>query len=168
MASSRSGASPQPWPLSALVAKAQCHGSACPAAAQGSISGALCAWLWAPALHRPWETRTAPSHGSCDLFFFFNSYYFSPMILFSPTLRPREGRQGEAAAVFRCRWVALMRRCHPGDRSHILRRALGHAALLEDLCSQHNRCFHFSSLHCFPPFLLVISAVRVRQTSALQ
>lgn len=58
--------SPGPW--RALVAKTQCHGSACPAAALGSISGALCAWLQAPALHRPWETHTAPNPGSCDVF----------------------------------------------------------------------------------------------------
>lgn len=68
--SSRSGASPQPWPLSALAAKAQCHGSACPAAALSSISGALCAWIWAPALHRLWETRTAPTMGLVIYFFF--------------------------------------------------------------------------------------------------
>lgn len=48
----------------------------------------------------------APNHRSCDccLFFFFNSYYFSPMILFSLFLMLclGEGRQGTAPGLY-CR-----------------------------------------------------------------
>lgn len=79
--------------------------SAGPCITKGCIVPHMVLWLRAPSLH-----CTAPNHQSCDFFFFFNSYYFSPMILFSLflILCLGEGRQGTAEDLYCCGFLGVV------------------------------------------------------------